>query len=253
MTKSVPAEARDPQRRQVVFLIGAAALGALRCGGNGEASSDSLASPSTTSSPSPATTGCVVKPQLTEGPYFVDEGLNRADIRTDPTSGTARPGTPLRIAFQVSRSSGGTCSALAGAQVDVWHCDALGTYSDVRDGGFNTVGLKYLRGYQVTDASGLASFTTIYPGWYSGRAVHVHFKIRTSPAASSGYEFTSQLFFDEALTDAVHAQSPYSQKGRRNTLNASDGIYRGGGSQLVLPTAAEGSGYGAAFALALQF
>jgi protocatechuate 3,4-dioxygenase beta subunit len=225
----------------------------LRCGGNGEASSDSLASPSTTSSPSPATTGCVVKPQLTEGPYFVDEGLNRADIRTDPTSGTARPGTPLRIAFQVSRSSGGTCSALAGAQVDVWHCDALGTYSDVRDGGFNTVGLKYLRGYQVTDASGLASFTTIYPGWYSGRAVHVHFKIRTSPAASSGYEFTSQLFFDEALTDAVHAQSPYSQKGRRNTLNASDGIYRGGGSQLVLPTAAEGSGYGAAFALALQF
>ncbi|HEY6548881.1 MAG TPA: twin-arginine translocation pathway signal protein, partial [Vicinamibacteria bacterium] len=106
MTKSVPFEARDPQRRQVVFLIGAAALGALRCGGNGEASSDSPTSPSTTSSPSPATAGCVVKPQLTEGPYFVDEGLNRADIRTDPSTGTARPGTPLRIAFQVSRSSG---------------------------------------------------------------------------------------------------------------------------------------------------
>jgi protocatechuate 3,4-dioxygenase beta subunit len=195
----------------------------------------------------------VVKPQLTEGPYFVDEGLQRSDIRADPSTGAQSAGLPLRIGFQVSRSSSGTCAPLAGAQVDIWHCDALGVYSDVRVGGFDTVGRKFLRGYQVTDASGLASFTTVYPGWYSGRAVHVHFKIRTSPGAARGYEFTSQLFFDEALTDLVHAQAPYNQKGRRNTLNSSDGIYRGGGSQLLLPAAAEGSGYGATFALALEF
>jgi protocatechuate 3,4-dioxygenase beta subunit len=118
--------------------------------------------------------------------------------------------------------------------------------------GFDTVGRKFLRGYQLTDASGLAQFLTIYPGWYSGRAVHVHFKVRSAPGATTGFEFTSQLFFAEGVTDAVHAQAPYSSKGRRNTLNASDGIYQGGGSQLLLSPAPEGSGYGAALDLALQ-
>jgi protocatechuate 3,4-dioxygenase beta subunit len=113
--------------------------------------------------------------------------------------------------------------------------------------GFNTVGQKFLRGYQLTDASGLALFTTVYPGWYSGRAVHIHFKIR-----SGGLEFTSQLYFDESLTDQVHSQSPYNGKGRRNTLNSQDGIYQGGGSQLLLSAAPEGSGYGATFDVALQ-
>jgi protocatechuate 3,4-dioxygenase beta subunit len=240
-------ETHDPARRRVLFLIGAA-FAARETGCQGASPTEaSSTSPSTATSTAAA--GCVVRPQLTEGPFFVDEGLNRSDIRIDPSNGSLSEGVPLRLAFQVSRSSGGTCSPLSGAQVDIWHCDALGRYSDVE----GNVGRKFLRGYQLTDASGLASFTTIYPGWYSGRAVHIHFKIRTSPGASSGYEFTSQLFFDEALTDLVHAQPPYSQKGRRNTLNSTDGIYQQGGSQLVLPLAAEGSGYGATFSLALQF
>jgi len=98
----------------------------------------------------------------------------------------------------------------------------------------------------------VASFTTIYPGWYSGRAVHIHFKVRSTPGAAGGLEFTSQLFLDEAVTDVVHAQAPYSTKGRRDTLNASDGIYRGGGSQLLLPLVGEGTGYGATFDIAPQ-
>lgn len=130
--------------------------------------------------------------------------------------------------------------AAPGRLVDVWHCDALGAYSDVRDRGFNTIGQRFLRGYQLTDASGVASFTTIYPGWYAGRAVHVHFEIRSAPGASSGLEFTSQLFFDEAVSDVVRALAPYNTKGRRSTLDTSDGIYRGGGSQLLLPLVAEG-------------
>jgi protocatechuate 3,4-dioxygenase beta subunit len=249
--KKLTVDIHDPTRRKAIFLIGAAA-GLSACGGESssptEASGTSTSSTSPSSSTATSSSTCLVRPQLTEGPYFVDEGLNRSDIRVDTSDGTTRPGVLLRLTFQVSRSSGGTCSALSGAQVDLWHCDALGGYSDVE----NQVGRKYLRGYQVTDASGLASFTTIYPGWYTGRAVHIHFKIRTSPGASSGYEFTSQLFFDEALTDVVHAQPPYNQKGRRNTLNTSDGIYNQGGSQLVLPISVEGSGYGATFNITLQ-
>ena len=203
-----------------------------------------------TAATSPAT-GCVARPALTEGPYFVDERLNRADIRADPSDGSVKPGAPLRLTFLVSRA-GGACAPLAGATVDVWHCDALGVYSDVTDPSFNTVGKKFLRGYQVTDASGAARFTTIYPGWYQGRTVHIHFKIRVAAGSSATYAFTSQLFFDDALTDRVHAQAPYSAKGQRTLRNSGDGIYASGGSQLTLAVTSDAQGYVATFAIGLQ-
>jgi protocatechuate 3,4-dioxygenase beta subunit len=180
----------------------------------------------------------VVKPELTEGPYYVDEELNRSDIRIDPSDGSVRDGALLALTFNVSSAASSACTPLSGAIVDVWHFDADGVYSDVSEAGFNTVGKKYLRGYQVTGSDGVARFTTIYyPGWYSGRAVHIHFKIRSSAGSTSAYEFTSQLFFDDTLTDQVHAQQPYAAKGERNTRNAKDGIYGQGGSQLVLGVA----------------
>ena len=111
-----------------------------------------------------ATPACVVRPQQTEGPYFVDEKLTRSDIRSDPASGAMKPGAPLQLTFNVSRVGAG-CTPLTGAIVDLWHCDALGAYSDVKDPGGSTVGQKFLRGSQVTDARGAAHFTTIYPGW----------------------------------------------------------------------------------------
>lgn len=193
---------------------------------------------------------CVVRPQQTRGPYFVDEKLNRSDIRVDPSDGLARPGTQLDLTFNVSRVAS-ACTPLAGAIVDVWHCDHLGVYSDSVDPGFNTTGNKFLRGYQTTDAGGAAKFTTIYPGWYQGRAVHIHFMIR-SAFTSPSYQFTSQLYFDDTLTDQVHAQSPYSAKGHRTLRNSRDGIYRNGGSQLVLAAAPAGSGYAATFNIGLQ-
>jgi protocatechuate 3,4-dioxygenase beta subunit len=248
-------DAHDQGRRDFVILMGSvAAAGVFGCGGGTSAptaTSLPAASPAA-SSPSVGTTSCVVRPALTEGPYFVDERLNRSDLRSDPGDGSVRPGVPLQLTFLVSRLSGGACSALASVFVDVWHCDALGVYSDVADMGFNPRGSKFLRGYQQTDAAGRAQFTTIYPGWYSGRAVHLHFKIRTSLTGTAN-QFTSQVFFDEAVTDRVHAQSPYNQKGRRNTSNAGDGIYQGGGSQLLLALAPQGSGYAASFDLAMQF
>jgi protocatechuate 3,4-dioxygenase beta subunit len=107
---------------------------------------------------------CVVTPALTEGPYFVDETLNRSDIRTDPATGAARPGVPLDLTLALSQVGSSGCGALTGALVDMWHRDALGLYSDVP--AQRTVGQQFLRGYQVSDASGRVRFTTIYPGWY---------------------------------------------------------------------------------------
>jgi protocatechuate 3,4-dioxygenase beta subunit len=194
---------------------------------------------------------CVVRPELTEGPYFVDERLERSDIRSDPSDGSVKEGAPLEIVFRVSEIGAG-CVPLAGAAVDVWHCDALGVYSDATDRGFTTVGQKFLRGYQVTDANGEARFTTVYPGWYQGRAVHIHFKIRTDLDSNQGYEFTSQFFFDEAVTDEVHAQQPYASKGYRTLKNEGDGIFRQGGSELMLPVVKAGNGYTATFDIGLQ-
>jgi protocatechuate 3,4-dioxygenase beta subunit len=198
-------------RREVLALLGgsgaallaACAPGALASPSPTVSAQQTSAAATTAAAVSAAATtlpSCVVRPALTEGPYFVDEKLDRSDIRSDPGTGAVRPGALLTLTFLVSRVSGSACTALSSAVVDVWHCDALGVYSHVD----NTRGQKFLRGFQTTDASGTAKFTTIYPGWYQGRAVHIHFKIR--PTSSS--EFTSQLFFDDALSTQVFAQSP---------------------------------------------
>ena len=199
-----------------------------------------------------AAPSCVARPEQTEGPYFVDERLNRADIRSDPAAGIAKPGIPFLLALSISRLHGGACSPLAGAQVDLWHCDAGGIYSDVTDPHFRTVGQRFLRGYQVTDRQGTVRFTTIYPGWYDGRTVHLHFKVRTEPASSKGHEFTSQLYFDDALSDRVFGRAPYAGRGERTTRNADDGIFREGGRQLMLDPRPSGAGYAASFAIGLQ-
>ena len=196
---------------------------------------------------------CVVRPEQTEGPYFVDERLNRSDIRVDPTDGQVRPGTPLALTLVVSRLNAGDCLPLPGAQVDIWHCDAMGVYSDVHDPGFNTIGRKFLRGYQMTDARGEVRFVTIYPGWYPGRTIHIHFKIRTAPVAQRSFEFTSQLYFDDGLTDRVHAEPPYASNGQRTARNQHDWIFRRGGGRLMLAPTATTDGYAASFAIGLQF
>ena len=240
-------------RREVLALLGGSGAALLAACAPGV-----LAKPSPTAQPtsaaattaaaaaSPATTlpSCIVRPAVTEGPYFVDEKLNRSDIRSDPSTGAVKDGAQFALTFLVSRVTGSACAALSGATVDVWHCDALGVYSDATDPSFNTKGQKFLRGYQTTDASGKAQFTTIYPGWYQGRAVHIHFKIRTTTS-----EFTSQLFFDDALNTQVFAQSPYSQKGTQGIMrNAADGIYN---SQLLLTVTKNGNAYAATFTIGL--
>lgn len=201
-----------------------------------------------------AAPACVLTPQQTQGPYFVDERLNRSDLRPDPSDRTVKDGEPLRLAFHVTGITGSSCAPLPGAVVDVWHCDALGIYSDIQDinGLFDTRGKKFLRGYQVTEAGGNAQFTTIYPGWYEGRTVHIHFKIRTNLVSGSNSEFTSQLYFNDSVTDQVHAQPPYAPKGQRTLRNDRDSIYRSGGDQLMLQLIQEAQGHAATFAVGLQ-
>ena len=199
--------------------------------------------------PSPT---CVVRPEQTEGPYFVDERLNRSDLRSDPTNGQIKPGTSLALTVRLSRINAGDCQPLVGAQVDIWHCDALGIYSDVKDPNFNTVGQKFLRGYQITDAPGEAKFLTIYPGWYRGRTVHIHVKVRTTPQANRSFEFTSQMYFDDTLSDRVYIDAPYATKGKRTARNQDDHIFRQGGDQLMLGPTPTVDGYAATFAIGLQ-
>jgi protocatechuate 3,4-dioxygenase beta subunit len=198
-----------------------------------------------------ASSSCVVRPAQTEGPYFVDERLNRADLRSDPGDGTVRPGSLLEVALVVSGVSGNSCRPIPGAVVDLWQCDHLGVYSDVEDPSFNTKGKKFLRGYQVTDGEGRARFTTIYPGWYRGRTVHIHFKVRSPRERQPGYEFTSQFYFDDALTDRVFKEAPYLGRGERSTRNSGDGIFRRGGEQLMLDVSRKDGGYAGTFNVAL--
>jgi protocatechuate 3,4-dioxygenase beta subunit len=111
---------------------------------------------------------------------------------------------------------------------------------------------NFLRGYQVTEADGSTRFTTIYPGWYPGRTVHIHFKVRANAKSGKGQELTSQLYFDDLLTDRVHAQSPYAGKGQRAIKNQQDGLFRNGGRQLTLSLVEKSQGYEAIFDIGLQ-
>ena len=224
-------------RREALALIGASGAALL-----------TLALPARAA----ALPSCVARPQQTEGPFFVEEELDRSDIRSDPRTGAVKPGVPLRLTFNISRMSGASCVPLAGAKVDLWHCDATGRYSDARSRGSSSAGEKFLRGYQRTGAAGTAQFLTIYPGWYGGRTVHVHFKVRTAASSAPAYEFTSQLYFDDALTDRVYAFEPYAAGRRRSMRNADDFLFRDGGSQLLIVPAQDAQGYAATFDIGLQ-
>jgi protocatechuate 3,4-dioxygenase beta subunit len=200
-----------------------------------------------------STPDCVAQPEQTEGPYFVDKALERLDIRHDPSTGGLSAGAPLRLEFVFSRvTPSGACAVLPGAHVDIWHCDAHGVYSDVRDRHNDTRGQQFLRGYQITDRSGVVHFTTIYPGWYRGRAVHIHFKVRVPGENGIADEFTSQLYFPDELTDRVQAQAPYAANKGQRLLNSRDMIFREGGTQLVLPVVERNGEYAATYRIGMR-
>lgn len=146
-------------------------------------------------------------PQQTEGPYFVDDMPNRSDLRTDTSDGKIQEGVPLKLALHVyalgdkvgNADGGSTCTPLKGAKVDVWEANSQGVYSGVQSAG--TRDNNFLRGNQLTDENGTVQFTTIYPGWYEGRAIHIHVKVRPSQNSSDPLEWTSQFYLNNSIND----------------------------------------------------
>ena len=130
-----------------------------------------------------------------------------------------------------------SCKPIKGAAVDIWHADAGGLYSE--ESGLGTAGRTFTRGIQRTDPKGVASFRTVYPGWYTGRTVHIHVKVFLGGRTVH----TGQLFFPDSLTDVVYKRSPYSRRPNRDTRNASDSIFRNGGKRSLLALRKSGSGY----------
>lgn len=203
----------------------------------------------------------VASPSATEGPFFVDEHLQRSDL----SGGTSRPSindaVPLMLAFRVFASARGKdFQPLPGAQVDVWHVDALGVYSDEPEGlnPQDTTGQTWLRGFQRTTLDGRAAFKTIFPGWYRGRTTHIHFKVRYSLDPKGHASFTSQLFMPDALADKIYQNQPYSPRPTDETHNQDDNVFRDGmpgggqvGSVLTLNPRPVGNGYRAEYNVAL--
>lgn len=243
---------RPLSRRDVLALIGSAVAAMVVGYGPGQAKSAESDRVQADPAVSKGMPSCVVRPEQTAGPFFFDAKLDRSDIRSDPTDGSIRDGVPLRLIFDVSRVDGTACAPLPGAIVDVWQCDALGAYSGVRDSRSDTTGKKFLRGFQITSTGGTAEFLTIYPGWYQGRAVHIHFKIRSDHASQRPSEFVSQLYFDESVTNQIHSQPPYNTVAGRRTANEADFLFRRGGKQLMPALAKDSQGYTARFGIGLK-
>jgi len=180
---------------------------------------------------------CVLTPEQTEGPYYIAGEKVRRTI-TD-----GRPGTPLTLHLQVVNAS--TCKPIKGAAVDIWHADAVGVYSGFGQGAGNRT---FMRGIQRTDAKGVATFRTVYPGWYMGRTVHVHVKVHLGGRVVH----TGQLYFPDTLTDAVYKKAPYSSRPGRDTRNANDSVFRNGGKSSMLNVRKSGAGYLAAITMGVH-
>jgi protocatechuate 3,4-dioxygenase beta subunit len=233
----------DVRRREALAVLGGMGLSGLaaatRLGGGGTGAAAAASS-------------CVLTPEVTEGPYWIDNNLTRRDIRG------GKRGLPLELVFTVQNAR--TCRPIRGADVEVWHCDAVGVYSGYESqsqggngsppsgpppgggppgggGGGGGGGhqdpsssTRYLRGHQRSDGDGAVRFLTIYPGWYRGRTPHIHLKVHVGGKVVH----TGQVFLDEAITRAVYRQAPYRSHGRPDTSHARDTIYAAAGKGKAL-------------------
>jgi protocatechuate 3,4-dioxygenase beta subunit len=180
---------------------------------------------------------CVLTPELTEGPYYIAGEKVRRNI----TEG--KPGARLTLRLAVLDAS--TCKPIKGAAVDIWHADVGGIYSGFGQGSGNRT---FMRGIQRTDANGIATFVTVYPGWYQGRAVHIHVKVHVG----GDVVHTGQLFFLDAMTDSVYRRVPYSERPNRTTRNANDSIFVNGGSKSIVKVRKQRAGYAGSIAMGVH-
>ena len=177
----------------------------------------------TTTTGSSGSLSCVLIPEETVGPYplFNDIASAAAYQREDITEG--RPGTPLRLKLKIV-STVNACAPVTSAMVYVWHCDKDGYYSGYNQSGADLRGQTFCRGVQMTDSNGEVAFTTVYPGWYPGRATHIHFRVYLA----LDLQATSQLAFPDDATSAVYNSALYVAKGQNPTSPNRDGIFSDG-------------------------
>ena len=225
-------------RREAIGAMGAAAGAALAFG-----CSNSSTSPSATTTTTGTTTGstnsaCAVTPTETIGPYPSVTDIFRSDIRETKT------GTVLTLTIKVVNVNAG-CAAVAAANVEIWQCDATGNYSEY---GTQTA-QTYLRGIQTTNSNGDVTFTTIYPGWYQGRATHIHIEVKTGGVSRK----VTQIAFPESVNNTVYATGVYASRGSNPMSNLSDGIFADSlSSELVTPSGSPASGYSASCQVAIS-
>jgi protocatechuate 3,4-dioxygenase beta subunit len=214
----------EVSRRQALAGLGTVSLAALiaACSDDDDGATPQARTDTSNGDRLEGAPSCTLTPEQTEGPYYFDVDKIRSDIRED------REGTRLRLAIRVRDAE--ECRPIRNAVVDIWHCDALGSYS-----GFTEEG-TFLRGAQVTSSEGVAEFTTIYPGWYMGRTVHIHAKVHLDNSTA----LTTQLYFDEDVTESVYEREPYSSRSGRDTFNDGDGIFD---ERTLLGLSREGDGY----------
>ena len=221
-------------RRQLIGLLGAAgAVAAARCG-----SSDTPTSPSSSSTPTTSSnSACVVTPTETLGPYPSLTDLVRSDIREGKT------GTVLTLTIKVVNTNN-ACAAVPGVNVEIWHVDAAGNYSQYGTQTAQTC----LRGIQTTNSAGEVTFTTIYPGWYQGRATHIHVEVTQNGASRK----VTQMAFPESVNNSVYGTGVYASRGSNPMSNLSDGIFADSlSSELVTPTGSAAGGYAATFQVSI--
>ncbi len=229
-------ESAKSSRRGALKLMGG--IGLFIACGDAQDTTDSGAPLSPTGElPAPSLATCDATFAQDEGPFFVSERPLRADLTADTTNVNATNGVPMRLRFTVYRVANDDCTPAEGVEVDVWHADTGGLYSDLCVQG--TEGDKSLRGYQITDAHGVVEFTTIFPGWYPGRTIHIHVKLRRYEGAVAVVDFTTQLYIDDAIADRVVSNGAYNTRGARGVINSNDGLFtavnNSGGMPIRLP------------------
>jgi protocatechuate 3,4-dioxygenase beta subunit len=172
---------------------------------------------------------------------------NSAFFRRDITEG--RPGTPLTLTLTVVNVNS-ACAAVRGLQVEIWQCDATGNYSEYSQPGFNGTGQTFLRGVQTTDANGQVTFNTIYPGWYAGRATHIHVDVYRSGTIVK----STQIAFPESVSSTVYATGAYAAHGQNTqTTNANDNVFSDGvTNELAAVTGSPSGGYTAMLNVGIQ-
>lgn len=197
---------------------------------------DSVGTSASSTTTTTSSGSCTVTPTEIEGPYpYVGGELTNPLERSDVTEGT-QTGVALTINFVVVNTNN-SCNVVENARVDIWHCNKDGYYSGYANqsgilGTKSYVGQTWLRGYQLTSSAGVAKFVSIYPGWYSGRATHVHFEVYINSVLKK----TGQLAFSETISDALYMSTLYTSLGLNPTTNSSDSVFGNSATDLANET-----------------